>query len=167
MKSNEKFWAVLSSLEIDKIPEGKEEKMKSDEKLVIQIEKSETLGDYIQKCRQQYGWTQEELGWRTGITREHVGRIERGKCVPSVQTLYDLEKALNLPECSLVKRVNGQAEADVSQESEEKEQVGRACRELELALAANLTKSNLRKASDAISTIAKMLNDTEMFSNKK
>lgn len=141
--------------------------MKSDEKLVIQIEKNETLGDFIQKCRQQYGWTQEELGWRTGITRENVGRIERGKCVPSVQTLYDLEKALNLPECSLVKRVNGQAEADVSQESEEKEQVGRACRELELALAANLTKSNLRKASNAISTIAKMLNDTEMFSNKK
>lgn len=141
--------------------------MKSDEKLVIQIEKNETLGDFVQKCRQQYGWTQEELGWRTGITREHVGRIERGKCVPSVQTLYDLEKALNLPECSLVKRVNGQAEADVSQESEEKEQVERACRELELALAANLTKSNLRKASDAISTIAKMLNDTEMFSNKK
>ena len=141
--------------------------MKSDEKLVIQIEKNDTLGDFIQKCRQQYGWTQEELGWRTGITREHVGRIERGKCVPSVQTLYDLEKALNLPECSLVKRVNGQAEADVSQESEEKEQVGRACRELELTLAANLTKSNLRKASNAISTIAKMLNDTEMFSNKK
>ena len=141
--------------------------MKSDKKMVIQIEKNETLGDFIQKCRQQYGWTQEELGWRTGITREHVGRIERGKCVPSVQTLYDLEKALNLPECSLVKRVNGQAEADVSQDSEEKEQVGRACRELELALAANLTKSNLRKASDAISTIAKMLNDTEMFSNKK
>lgn len=36
--------------------------MKSDEKLVIQIEKNETLGDFIQKCRQQYGWTQEELG---------------------------------------------------------------------------------------------------------
>ena len=141
--------------------------MKSDKKLVIQTEKNETLGDFIQKCRQQYGWTQEELGWRTGITREHVGRIERGKCIPSVQTLYDLEKALNLPECSLVRRVKGQAEEDISQGSEEKEQVGRACRELELALAANLTKSNLRKASDAISTIAKMLNDTEMFSNKK
>ena len=141
--------------------------MKSDKKMVIQIEKNETLGDFIQKCRQQYGWTQEELAWRTGTTREHVGRLERGKCVPSVQTLYDLEKALNLPECSLVKRVNGQAEAGGSQGKEEKEQVGRACRELELALAANLTKSNLRKASDAISTIAKMLNDTEMFSNKK
>ena len=141
--------------------------MKSDKKLVIQTEKNETLGDFIQKCRQQYGWTQEELGWRTGITREHVGRIERGKCIPSVQTLYDLEKALNLPECSLVRRVKGQAEEDISQGSEEKEQVGRACRELELALAADLTKSNLRKASDAISTIAKMLNDTEMSSNKK
>ena len=141
--------------------------MKSDKKLVIQTEKNEALGDFIQKCRQQYGWTQEELGWRTGITREHVGRIERGKCIPSVQTLYDLEKALNLPECSLVRRVKGQAEEDISQGSEEMEQVGRACRELELALAANLTKSNLRKASDAISTIAKMLNDTEMSSNKK
>lgn len=157
----------MSSLEIDKIPEGKEEKMKSDEKLVIQIEKNETLGDFIQKCRQQYGWTQEELGWRTGITREHVGRIERGKCVPSVQTLYDLEKALNLPECSLVRRVNGQAEVDISRGSEEKEQVGRACRELEHALTANLTKSNLRKASDAISTIAKMLNDAEPASDEK
>lgn len=141
--------------------------MKSDEKLVIQIEKNETLGDFIQKCRQQYGWTQEELGWRTGITREHVGRIERGKCVPSVQTLYDLEKALNLPECSLIKRVNGQAEVDVSRGSAEKEQVGRACRELEHALTANLTKSNLRKASDAISTIAKMLNDAEPASDEK
>ena len=140
--------------------------MKSDKKLVIQTEKNETLGDFIQKCRQQYGWTQEELGRRTGITREYVGRIERGKCIPSVQTLYDLEKALNLPECSLVRRVKGQAEEDISQGSEEKEQVGRACRELELALAANLTKSNLRKASDAISTIAKMLNDTEASSNK-
>lgn len=86
--------------------------MKSDEKLVVQVGKNETLGDFIQKCRQQYGWSQEELGWRTGITREHVGRIERGKCIPSVQTLYDLEKALNLPECALVKRVNGQAEVD-------------------------------------------------------
>ena len=100
--------------------------MKSEEKLVIQIEKNETLGDFIQKCRQQYGWTQEELGWRTGITREHVGRIERGKCVPSVQTLYDLEKALNLPECSLVKRVNGQAEADVNRAVQETPQSARS-----------------------------------------
>lgn len=135
--------------------------MNSDEKSVEQIRKKDTLGNFIQKCRQQYGWTQEELGWRTGITREHVGRIERDKCVPSVQTLYDLEKALNLPECSLVKRVKAKSEISVSENSEEKEQVGRACRELERALAENLTKSNMQKASDAISTIAKMLNDKE------
>ena len=79
--------------------------MNSEEKLVVRTKKNDTLGNFIQECRQRYGWTQEELGWRTGITREHVGRIERGKCVPSVQTLYDLEKALNLPECSLVRRV--------------------------------------------------------------
>lgn len=139
--------------------------MNSDEKSVEQIRKKDTLGNFIQKCRQQYGWTQEELGWRTGITREHVGRIERDKCVPSVQTLYDLEKALNLPECSLVKRVKAKSEISVSENSEEKEQVERACRELERALAENLTKSNMQKASDAISTIAKMLNDKETHSD--
>ena len=48
-----------------------------------------------------------------------------------------------------------------------REQVGRACQELEHALTANLTKSNLRKASDAISTIAKMLNDAESTSDEK
>ena len=94
--------------------------MNSDEKLVVRTKKNDTLGNFIQECRQRYGWTQEELGWRTGITREHVGRIERGRCIPSVQTLYDLERALNLPECSLVKRVNGQAEVDISQGAEER-----------------------------------------------
>ena len=130
--------------------------MKSDEKLVVQVGKNETLGDFIQKCRQRYGWTQEELGWRTGITREHVGRIERGKCVPSVQTLYDLEKALNLPECSLVKRVNGQAKVDVSQGAEEKEQV-----ELRNATAAETEFQMIKKAVELKAVFKKVNFSTE------
>ena len=45
--------------------------------------------------------------------------------------------------------------------------VGRACRELEHALAANLTTPNLLKASDAISTIAEVLNSNEQRLNEK
>lgn len=52
-------------------------------------------------------------------------------------------------------------------DSEEKEMVGRACRELEHALAANLTTPNLLKASDAISTIAEVLNSNEQRLNEK
>ena len=134
--------------------------MKSDKKMVIQIEKNETLGDFIQKCRQQYGWTQEELGWRAGITREHVGRIERDKCVPSVLTIECLEKALHLPPMSLMKMKLNPAGQPLP-DSEEEKCVGRACRELEYALVANLTKPDMLKASDVISTISDLLNHDE------
>lgn len=141
--------------------------MNSKEKIVLGAKKSETLGQYIQECRQQNGWTQEELGWRTGITREHVGRIERDKCVPSVATLNELERALHLPELTLVKKLKAKAGTEATYASEEKEMVGRACRELEHALAANLTKPNLLKASDAISTIAEVLSSNEQRLNEK
>lgn len=141
--------------------------MNSDEKLIMRTKKNETLGQYIQECRQRNGWTQEELGWRTGITREHIGRIERDKCVPSVATLNELEKALHLPELSLVRKLKAKAEPETVYDSDEKELVGRACRELEYALAANLTKPNLLKASDAISTIAEVLNSNEQRLNGK
>ena len=141
--------------------------MNSKEKMVQQTKKSETLGQYIQECRQRNGWTQEELGWRTGITREHIGRIERDKCVPSVATLNELEKALHLPELALVRKVKDKTGTEVVHGSEEKELVGRACRELEHALAENLTKTNLLKASDAISTIVEVLNGNELNLGEK
>lgn len=142
--------------------------MNSDDKKSGQTRKNETLGQYIQECRQRNGWTQEELGWRTGITREHIGRIERDKCVPSVATLNELERALYLQELTLVRKLKAKAGMEVVYyDSEEKEMVGRACRELEHALAANLTTPNLLKASDAISTIAEVLNSNEQRLNEK
>lgn len=140
--------------------------MNSDEKQAGRAKKNETLGRYIQECRQRNGWTQEELGWRTGITREHIGRIERDKCIPSIATLSELERALHLPELSLIRKLKAKAETEVVHGLEEKEVVGRACLKLEHALTANLTKSNLLKASDAISTIAEVLNNNERRLNE-
>ena len=76
----------MSSLEIDKIPEGKEEKMKSDEKLVVRTRRNKSFGSIIQEYRQRNGWTQDELAWRVGVTRAQIGRIERNQCVPTVAT---------------------------------------------------------------------------------
>ena len=63
--------------------------MNPDEKQMARTRKNKSFGSIIQEYRQRYGWTQEELGWRAGISREHVGRIERDKCVPSVLTIEE------------------------------------------------------------------------------
>ena len=134
--------------------------MNPDEKLVARTRKNKSFGNVIQECRQRNGWTQEELGWRTDITREHVGRIERDKCVPSVLTIECLEKALHLPPMSLMKMKQNPAGQPLP-DSEEEKCVGHACRELEYALVTNLTKPDLLKASDVISTISDLLNHNE------
>lgn len=134
--------------------------MNPDEKQMARTRKNKSFGSIIQEYRQRYGWTQEELGWRAGITREHVGRIERDKCVPSVLTIECLEKALHLPPMSLMKMKLNPAGQPLP-DSEEEKCVGHACRELEYALVTNLTKPDMLKASDVISTISDLLNHNE------
>lgn len=38
-----------------------------------------------------------ELARRVGVTRQHLGRIERGECGASEDTLIGLAKALDVP----------------------------------------------------------------------
>lgn len=59
--------------------------------------KGKTFGKTIQEYRLRNGWTQDELSWRTGINRTHIGRIERDECVPTVSTIERLEDAFRLP----------------------------------------------------------------------
>ena len=134
--------------------------MNPDEKQMARTRKNKSFGSIIQEYRQRYGWTQEELGWRAGITREHVGRIERDKCVPSVLTIECLEKALHLPPMSLMKMKQNPAGQPLP-DSEEEKCVGHACQKLEYALVTNLTKPDLLKPSDVISTISDLLNHNE------
>lgn len=98
--------------------------MNSEEKLVVRTRKS--IGRIIQEYRQRYGWTQEELAWRAEITREHVGRIERDKCVPSVATIKKLEQAFHLPEMTLAKWVIAPSDK-IDGGSKDESDVGRIC----------------------------------------
>ena len=53
-----------------------------------------TVGQVITIRRRQLGLSQEELAWRSGISRTQMGRIERDESEPSVSTIENMEAAL-------------------------------------------------------------------------
>ena len=64
------------------------------------------LGQRIRQLRKLRGLTQEELGQKAGIDYKHLGRIERGDKVASLDAMEKLATALEvdyyellLPEC--------------------------------------------------------------------
>lgn len=54
-----------------------------------------TAGQFVASRRRQYGWSQEELSWRSGMSRTQIGRIERDESVPSLKSIEMLESALD------------------------------------------------------------------------
>lgn len=55
------------------------------------------IGNRISVLRKQSGLTQEELGSAIGLSREHIGRIEKNKAMNfSVQSLVKICETLNI-----------------------------------------------------------------------
>lgn len=50
----------------------------------------------LKMARMQLGWTQVELGRRTGLPQMHISNIESGKTIPRYDTLLDLVRILDL-----------------------------------------------------------------------
>jgi len=40
--------------------------------------------------------SQEELGLRTGLAKNHIGKIERGQTNPKIETLFAIARELNV-----------------------------------------------------------------------
>lgn len=55
------------------------------------------LGKKIQKRRKDMGLTQEELGYKVGISRAYMGYIEQGRYAPSLEVLEKIAKVLKSP----------------------------------------------------------------------
>ena len=53
-------------------------------------------GEKVRHLRKKFGWTQEELGKRTGYSKQYISEIERG-CKDCYQLLRQLAKALQTP----------------------------------------------------------------------
>jgi transcriptional regulator with XRE-family HTH domain len=54
----------------------------------------ERIGQRITSLRKLAGFTQEELAFRAGIQRTHLGRIESGKYAVTLETLQAIAEAL-------------------------------------------------------------------------
>lgn len=55
------------------------------------------LGKKIQKRRKELGLTQEDVGYKVGISRAYMGYIEQGRNAPSLEVLEKISKVLKSP----------------------------------------------------------------------
>jgi transcriptional regulator with XRE-family HTH domain len=63
--------------------------------------KPKLIGQRISTYRHKKGWSQEELSFEAGLSRNTIGRLERGEYIPPLPVLNAIEKALGIPEDSL------------------------------------------------------------------
>lgn len=54
------------------------------------------LGENIRKYRKKRKISQEELAFRISSARNYIGCIERAEKAPSLATVFDIARALNL-----------------------------------------------------------------------
>ena len=62
------------------------------------------FGRVVRELREERGLSQEELGNRTGLHRNHVGQVERGELAPTLKSVEVLADALGLPASELIAR---------------------------------------------------------------
>jgi DNA-binding XRE family transcriptional regulator len=55
------------------------------------------LGKKIQKRRKEVGLTQEELGYKVGVSRAYMGYIEQGRYAPSLEVIEKIARELKTP----------------------------------------------------------------------
>lgn len=55
-----------------------------------------TMGGILREFREQQGWSQEELGHRSGLHRNYIGGIERGERNVALINIAKLSKALGI-----------------------------------------------------------------------
>ena len=55
------------------------------------------LGQRLRALRKQRGWSQEKLGDRSSLSGKFIGEVERGEKSISVDSLYRVARALEIP----------------------------------------------------------------------
>jgi len=60
------------------------------------------IGERIRRGRSERGWTLADLSVRTGIKVPNLSRLEKGKHLPSLETLEKMAAAFDLPVAALV-----------------------------------------------------------------
>ena len=61
------------------------------------------VGRNFARLRREKGLTQEEVEARSGFSQQYLSSLERGRRNPTVVTLYELARALDVTHVDLVK----------------------------------------------------------------
>ncbi len=63
------------------------------------------VGKVIQDLREQKGLSQEVVSGLADIGRTHLSAIERGQRKPTLETLFKIAEAMNIPPSEIVKKI--------------------------------------------------------------
>ncbi|WP_144466288.1 helix-turn-helix domain-containing protein [Bacillus nitratireducens] len=66
------------------------------------------FGGVLQRHRLNSNMSQEELAFNSGLDRTYISLLERGKRKPTINTLFSLATALNVPPSQLIKELEEQ-----------------------------------------------------------
>ena len=66
------------------------------------------FGFTLRRLRQDRGLSQESLGFESGYHRTYISLLERGQKSPSLQTIFNLSKALEIEPNELIRQIESQ-----------------------------------------------------------
>ena len=55
------------------------------------------IGQKFKEYRKKANLSQEQIAEKIGIAEKHYGRLERGVCMPTLETFFTLIETLNIP----------------------------------------------------------------------
>ena len=67
---------------------------------------AKAFGAVLREVRKERGISQEDLGFESGYHRTYVSLLERGIKSPSLQTIFELSRALDIAPSELLARVD-------------------------------------------------------------
>lgn len=67
--------------------------------------KPEIVGRVLTEYRERKGWTQEVLSGLAGLDRTHYSKLERGLRSPTLDTLFKIGQALDVPPHIILKTI--------------------------------------------------------------
>jgi transcriptional regulator with XRE-family HTH domain len=65
------------------------------------------FGKILREIRESRRLSQEELGFESGYHRTYISLLERGLKNPSLQTIFQVAKALGIKPSELIQRLEG------------------------------------------------------------
>jgi len=78
------------------------------------------FGQVLRELRQEQGYSQEQLGFRSSYHRTYISLLERGLKSPTLNTLFDLAQALHSSPLEIIRRVEIRTQSATSVSSEGK-----------------------------------------------